>query len=89
MHTLLSLHTIAAPGLHSPLLQLSPEVQAFPSLQTNVLGTTKQPLVGLQVSSVQGLASLQSMAAPPLQVPPLHLSAEVHKLPSSQLRVLF
>jgi hypothetical protein len=37
VHGLLSLHTTTAPGLQTPPPQVSPDVQAFPSLQELVL----------------------------------------------------
>jgi hypothetical protein len=52
---LLSLQLGAAPPWHVPPPQVSPVVQAFPSLQDAVLLVWTQPVAGLQESSVQGL----------------------------------
>ncbi len=46
------------------------------------------PSTGSQLSVVHGLPSSQTMAAPPWQLPPLHVSPLVHLLPSWQLAVL-
>jgi hypothetical protein len=43
----------------------------------------------LQLSVVHALSSLQTTAAPPLQVPPPHVSPELQAFPSSQAAVLF
>jgi hypothetical protein len=43
----------------------------------------------LQVSVVQALPSLQTMAAPPWQLPPLQASPVVQALPSSHAAALF
>jgi hypothetical protein len=42
------------------------------------------PVVGLHVSVVQGLLSLQTVCVPPLHCPPVQVVFEVHALPSSQ-----
>jgi len=63
-------------------------VHALPSSQPAVLLALTQPVGGLQLSSVQGLLSLQSGAGPPTHVPPAHASDVVHALPSSQPAVL-
>ena len=42
------------------------------------------PLVGLQVSVVQAMPSLQLSGGPPTQLPPLQVSFVVHALPSLQ-----
>jgi hypothetical protein len=84
---LLSSQSVGPPDLQEPALQVSPVVQALLSLQGSVLGTWMQaPSLGLHVSSVQTLLSLQILAAPATQVPALlHLSAMVQPLPSSQV----
>jgi hypothetical protein len=46
------------------------------------------PFAGSQLSSVQGLPSLQVGAAPPTHLPPAHRSDVVQALPSSQALVL-
>jgi hypothetical protein len=68
-------------------------VHAFPSLQVEVLLVWTQPAgrpkaTGLQESFVHGLLSSQLSGAPPLQVPPPHVSFVVHAFPSSQGDVL-
>ena len=57
VHTLPSLQSSAGPATQIPALHVSVVVHAFPSLQGAVLFTWTQPLVGLQVSSVQALPS--------------------------------
>jgi hypothetical protein len=64
VHGLLSLHTNDVPGLQIPPPQVSPVVQAFPSLHGAVLSVWTQPVCGLQLSSVHGLLSLQSTVDP-------------------------
>src|SRR5262249_26559846 len=63
-------------------------VQGFESLQDAVLFVCVQPVAGLHESSVHGFPSSQLRAGPPTQVPPLHVSAVVQALPSSQDAVL-
>ena len=82
VHGLLSLHTAGAPGSHVPPPQVSPAVQALPSLQTLTLFAKTQPVTGLQLSVVQTLLSLQTVAAPGLHVPPPQVSPVVQALPS-------
>jgi hypothetical protein len=90
------LHAVAAPhdtGLlpvHTPFWQVSVCVQAFWSLHDPpVSGAWAQPVVGLQLSAVQGLLSSHEMAArwqaPPEHVPSetWHMSVAVQALPSS------
>src|SRR5256886_13384457 len=74
---------IAGPPTQPPLLQVSLMVQAFPSLQGAVLAVWTQPVLGLQVSSVQTLPSSQLGARPLTQTPPLHRSLRVQAFPSS------
>jgi len=60
VHTLLSLHTSAAPPRQVPAEQVSLVVHGLPSLQGAVLLVCMQaPVAGLQESSVQSLPSLQ------------------------------
>lgn len=68
--------------LHLPPAQVSPPVQPLASSQATALFFCVQPDNGLQSSSVQGLPSSQTLAIPPLHLPPAHLSFSVHKLPS-------
>ena len=65
VHRLLSSQTTAAPGWQAPAPHVSPDVQALPSSQAIVLFVKTQPVAGLQLSVVQGLLSLQTIAAPP------------------------
>ena len=52
---------IVVPLLQIPLPQVSPVVQTLPSSHGDVLLTWTQPTAGLQLSSVHGLPSLQSI----------------------------
>ena len=54
VHTLPSLQVVVVPATQPPLAQLSPTVQAFPSLQLAVLLVCWQPRIASQESSVQG-----------------------------------
>ena len=76
------------PPTHLPPLHLSLVVQAFPSLHRAVLFVSKQPVAGLQVSSVQTLPSSQLSAGPPTQPPLLQVSLVVQAFPSLQGAVL-
>jgi hypothetical protein len=89
-----SVQTLPSPQLFAFPVQDPPEhlsfvVQAFPSLQLEVLFVNLHPVFGLQESVVQGLPSLHVSAPPPLQHPPEHLSFVVHALPSSHGAALF
>jgi hypothetical protein len=53
-----------------------------------VLFVCTQPVDGSHESSVHGLLSLQSVAAPPAHVPFAQVSPVVHALPSSHAAVL-
>jgi hypothetical protein len=91
---LLSLQLGAGPPLQVPPPHLSLVVQAFPSLHGLVLSTWTQPpgtpkAAGLQESFVQGLLSSQLSGAPPMQVPPPHVSFVVQAFPSLHGAVLF
>jgi hypothetical protein len=88
VHTLASSQTTGVPGRQAPPAQVSPTVQASPSSQAFVLFVNTHPLTGLQLSVVQRLLSLHTIAAPGRQVPPPHVSPEVHAFPSSQAPVL-
>jgi hypothetical protein len=79
---------VGPPAWHVPPPQVSPVVQAFPSLHGLVLLVWTQPEDELQVSVVQTLPSSQFGGAPPLQVPPPHVSAVVHAFPSLHGAVL-
>src|SRR6266481_4417480 len=57
-------------------------------LQQFATGSCTQPVASLQESVVQALPSSQFGAAPPAQLPPLHVSGVVHALPSSHGSVL-
>ena len=87
VHTLPSLHTTAGPALQVPPPQVSPEVQALPSLQAMVLFVNTQPVASVHVSVVQGLLSLHTMPTP-AHTPPLQTSPEVQAFASSQASVL-
>jgi hypothetical protein len=66
VHVLSSLQFLAPlPVTHTPALHLSPVVQASPSSQSAVLlACEHEPSEMLQLSSVQGLSSLQLLATP-------------------------
>ena len=83
VHGLPSLQSGAGPPTQLPPLQMSLVVQALPSSQGALFGVFKQPVAGSQLSSVQGLPSLQLGAGPPTQLPPLQVSLCVHASPSS------
>src|SRR5438876_145920 len=77
VQTLPSSQLGGAPPTHVPPLQVSPVVQAFPSLQGLELLVCVQPVAELQVSVVQTLPSAQLGGAPPTHVPPLQVSLAV------------
>jgi hypothetical protein len=87
---LLSLHTLAAPRHAPAALHTSASVHGFPSEQVapGSAGLTQSPLFWLQLSAVQGLASLQFLACPGWQAPPAQVSLVVHGFPSLQGAVL-
>ena len=66
---------------------MSPDVHELPSSQAFVLLVNTQPVTGLQLSVVQGLLSLHTIA-PPLHTPPPQVSPDVQALPSSHAKVL-
>ena len=63
-------------------------VQALLSLHGLLLLVWTQPELGLQLSSVQGLPSLQLGGGPPTQAPPLQVSSVVQALPSLHVLLL-
>ena len=79
------------PPAQTPPWQVSPKVQALPSLQVvpSVTGLFWQPSVGLQVSVVQGLPSSQLRGGPPRHWPAEHWSPVVQAFPSSHGRETF
>jgi len=89
VHTLPSSQLGPAPPTQVPPLQVSPVVQALPSLHELLLFVCVHPDAGLQPSVVQTLPSSQLGAGPPTQAPPLQVSAVVQALPSSQELLLF
>jgi len=89
VQTLPSSQLGAAPPTQVPAAQVSAVVQGLASSQARVLGTLKQPVAGLQESSVQRFPSLQSCGRPPTQTPALHISAVVQASPSSQATATF
>src|SRR5207247_9008195 len=67
-----------------PPLQASLVVQALPSLHGRALLACSQPVVALQLSSVQTLPSSQLGAGPPTHRPALQVSFSVQAFPSLQ-----
>src|SRR5438128_5160236 len=61
VHELLSSQFGEAPPTHEPFEQVSSVVHALPSLQAALLFVCRQPIDGLQESSVHGLAASQSV----------------------------
>lgn len=67
---LLSLQLLSLPGTQASPLHKSPIVHGFSSLQFAPSSSwCSQPALGLQLSTVHGLLSLQSRATPPLHAP--------------------
>jgi hypothetical protein len=90
VQTLLSLQIVGSREWHVPPLQLSPVVQGFPSSHGLVLFVKAQtPVAGLQLSVVQALPSVQTIAVPGLHRPPLHVSPMVQASPSLHGLVLW
>ena len=83
------LHAIGEPPVHAPPLQASPVVHNDPSSQGFALGVNTQPDAGLHESVVHGFASKQVITGPGTQRPDMHVSPEVHRVPSSQGPVTF
>ena len=88
VHTLLSLQTTAVPGWQLPPPQVSPVVQALPSLHGAVLFVCWQPPRASQLSLVHGFPSSQLSGVPAPHVPLLQTSCPLHTVPSSQGAVL-
>ena len=80
---LLSLQTVAEPGLQAELAHTSPTVHALPSVHGRVLGVLAQPVLASQLSLVQGLLSLQLTEAPAVHTPELQASLALHTEPSA------
>ncbi len=79
--------SVGSPPVQTPLLQMVPVVQNWPSSQAapfNGIGSFTHPLAGLQLSAVQKLPSLQLRAGPAVQLPARQLSAVVQAFPSLQ-----
>ena len=83
------LHTHDPPQLtgaprQNPMVQVSERVHRLPSSHARMLGMkTHPPPSESQVSSVQGLPSLQKRVIPDVHTPPEQRSPVVHALPSS------
>ncbi len=80
------------PALHTPLAQASPTVHTLPSASQAApfrAANTHTPLEVLQLSVVQRLLSLHTVAGPDTHAPVWHLSPLVQALPSEQFAVLF
>ena len=75
---------LPVPGLHEPLLHLSPVVHALPSSHARAFAANTQPSVLSQESVVHGLPSSQVMVPVPVQTPAAHVSPVVQGLASSQ-----
>jgi len=75
--------------LHVPLPHVSDVVQALPSSHGALLFAWTHPLAESHESVVQGLPSSQIGGAPPVQLPPLHVSPVVQALPSLHGALLF
>lgn len=83
VQTLESSQLVAAPLTQTPPAQASPVVQAFPSLQGEVLLVYVQPVIGLHESVVHPFPSSQFGPTPPTQAPPEQRSPSVQAFPSS------
>ena len=88
VHKLPSSQPAAKPEMHSPFWHASPAVHKLPSVQGAVLLLKTQPILLSQLSSVQGLPSLQATALPGWQAPAAQMSPTVQMLLSSQAAVL-
>src|SRR5262249_20126386 len=75
--------------MHDPPWQMSGVVHWLPSSQDAVLSVWTQVPDALQLSSVQGFVSAQSLSGPGWQEPPEHTSPTVQAFPSSHVAVLF
>lgn len=65
VQTFASLQFFGAPGLHTPVEQVSASVQALPSSHGAVLLTKPHPVTGLHESVVHTLPSSQTRGEPP------------------------
>ena len=85
VHTLPSSHERAVPGVQTPLWHVSVPLQTSASTHgvPFTSGVCEHPLIGLQVSVVQVLLSLQLSAGPVAQTPLWQVSAPLHTLPSA------
>jgi hypothetical protein len=88
VQVLVSEQSLADPTQVPAPLQTSETVQPLPSSHARVLLAFLQPVVGEQLSVVQGLPSSQVTAEPPLQAPPEQASFKVHGLLSLHVKVL-
>ncbi len=88
VHGLLSSQLTPVPP-HFPAVHLSPEVQALPSSQgvLSALFVLEQPVIELQLSTVQSLLSLHVTGVPGLQLPPWHESPWVQTSLSVQAKL--
>jgi hypothetical protein len=82
VHGFWSSQTVATPGRQALPWQLSPTVQALPSLQDSWLLANTQPVFASQLSVVHGFWSLQAVATPGRQALPWQVSPTVQALPS-------
>jgi hypothetical protein len=78
-----SSHLAGLPALHWPSLQVSPTLQALPSLHGRLLAVWVQATLGSHESVVHGLPSSHGGGTPGTQLPPWHLSSLLQALPSS------
>ena len=84
VHGLPSLHTSAAPPLHTPAAQASLVVHALPSSHVPAMFAWAHPLAGTHESFVQTLLSLQLRVPLPTHTPFWHVSVGVQAFPSLQ-----
>ena len=86
-----ALHTRAEPPLHVPPLHVSAVVHSSPSLHDAVVWEVTHPKAESHPSDTQTspLFALHVSGGPPLQVPPLHVSAVVQASPSSHDAVVW
>jgi hypothetical protein len=82
VHGLKSSQSVSVPPPQLPLRQISASVQASPSSHAPAAGWNLQPVAGSQKSDVQVLSSLHTTGVWLPQTPLVHLSFEVHALPS-------
>ena len=78
VHGLESLQFLTAPGTQPDALQMSPTVHGLLSVQGLALAVWVQPVIELQLSSVQALLSLQLTCGPGKHTPALHASPTEH-----------